>query len=294
VGKSSLLNVLTTAESRVGDYDFTTLNIVPGIMKYRHAEIQVLDMPGIIKGAAKGRGRGREVLSILRAADLICIVIDVFNTNIDGILRELYEGGIRVNCSPPSVKIERKERGGICLSSTVPLTRIEERTIKDILREFGYVNADVVIREDITVDRLIDALSKNRVYVDAMIVLNKIDLVAKEYLEDVRKIYKDWDIVFVSAKEKIGIEELKDKIYRKLNFIGVYLKPQGGKVDMSRPMILRKGARVEDVCRKIHRDFVEKFRYAIVWGRSVKFDGQRVGLDHVVEDGDIISIVIWK
>jgi hypothetical protein len=55
-------------------------------------------------------------------------------------------------------------------------------------------------------------------------------------------------------------------------------------------MIMRRGARVEDVCRKLHREMVEKFRYARVWGKSVKFQGQRVGLGYMLEDGDILTI----
>jgi len=46
------------------------------------------------------------------------------------------------------------------------------------------------------------------------------------------------------------------------------------------------------VCNSLHRDFVERFRYARVWGKSAKFDGQQVGLNHVLEDGDVLSIVV--
>ncbi|MBD3188442.1 GTP-binding protein, partial [Candidatus Bathyarchaeota archaeon] len=77
VGKSTLLNELTggRTDSKVGAYDFTTLNCIPGMMTVKKVDIQLLDLPGIIIGASQGRGRGREILSALRAVDLIVIII---------------------------------------------------------------------------------------------------------------------------------------------------------------------------------------------------------------------------
>jgi ribosome-interacting GTPase 1 len=69
------------------------------------------------------------------------------------------------------------------------------------------------------------------------------------------------------------------------------MKPQGEDADLEEPMILRRNATVEDVCRKLHREFVEKFRYARIWGEFVKHAGQRVGLHYKVHDGDLISII---
>ncbi|MEE3418834.1 MAG: TGS domain-containing protein, partial [Methanosphaera sp.] len=56
----------------------------------------------------------------------------------------------------------------------------------------------------------------------------------------------------------------------------------------------RKGSTIEDVAHKLHRDFVKNFKYAKVWGKSVKFPGQKVGLEHVLEDHDIVRIIIKK
>ncbi|MDI6701920.1 OBG GTPase family GTP-binding protein [Methanothermobacter wolfeii] len=293
VGKSTLLNELTNAESKVGEYQFTTLEIVPGVMEYRGAQIQIFDIPGIITGASRGRGRGREILSVARSADLIVIVLDVFNTeHMDIIMRELRDVGIRPDETPPDVTVKRRKLGGVKLSSTVELTHLDERIIRSVLNEYGIHNADVLIREDITVDQFIDVLEANRVYIPTLKVINKIDLVDESYLEEIRKRFPN--ALFISADKHLNIDKLKDEIFDRLGLIRIYMKPQGEKADYDEPLIVKDGSTVADVCQKLHRDFLRKFRHARVWGSSVKFDGQKVGLDHVLRDEDVLRIIIKK
>ena len=95
VGKSTLLNKLSQAHARVEAWPFTTLTVVPGMMDYQGAKIQIFDLPGIIEGAAIGRGRGLEVLSATRVADLLVLMVDVKTKNkILNILKELKEVGV--------------------------------------------------------------------------------------------------------------------------------------------------------------------------------------------------------
>jgi hypothetical protein len=69
VGKSSLLNELTGTESEAAAYEFTTLTCIPGVIHYNDAKIQLLDLPGIIEGAAQGKGRGRQVRHVCLAPE---------------------------------------------------------------------------------------------------------------------------------------------------------------------------------------------------------------------------------
>ena len=293
VGKSSILNSLTGKEAEIAEYQFTTLDVIPGILEHKGAKIQILDMPGIIEGASKGRGRGREVITAARASDIILLVGDVYNHRIDMIERELHSAAIRVNMSPPNITLNQSNRGGIKVRSTVELTKLDEKSVQEIIRAYGIVNGTVVFREDCSADELVDFLAGNRVYIPGITIINKFDL-GYPGLERRLGKHVNGEYLPVSVKEERGIEELKDLIYDTLGFIRVYMKPQGGKADLEEPLVILDGSTVQTVCEHLHRDFVRMFRYALVWGKSAKYPGQSVGLGHELCDGDVLSIIIRK
>jgi len=107
-------------------YEFTTLTTVPGQLVYNGAKIQILDLPGIIQGAKDGKGRGRQVIAVAKTCHLIFIVLDVNKPLTDKkiIENELEGFGIRINKEPPNIVFKKKDKGGINITSTVPLTHI--------------------------------------------------------------------------------------------------------------------------------------------------------------------------
>ncbi len=290
VGKSTLLNKLTDANSRVADYEFTTLEVIPGVMNYKGTRIQILDIPGVISGASSGKGRGKEVMSIVRTSDLILILLDIKKTGqLAQILTELYDVGIRLNESPPDVRIRKTSRGGVTVTSSRKLRNIERKTIMEILNVNGIHNAEVTVREDVSSDRFIDAIMANRTYIPGIIALNKIDLIETKEVDRIRADIPD--SIAISAENNINLDRLREEIFKKLNLIRIYMRPRGGKPDYREPLILKKNSSVEDACKKIHRRFLSKFRYAFVWGSSAKFPGQRVGLSHKLKDKDVLTII---
>ncbi|UCE91187.1 MAG: GTP-binding protein [Methanobacteriota archaeon] len=295
VGKSTLLNKITNADSEVAAYHFTTLTVVPGEMEHRGAKIQVLDLPGLIKDASKGKGRGKEVLSVVRSADLILLMIDVFETNLDVLVEELRTANLRLNQRPPDIVVSRRNRGGIGVSFTTPKPSLDEDLVRDMMNEYGYINADIVIREDVDEDQLIDHISGNRIYIPGIVAVNKIDLVSEEYLRQLKeKKLGGWKVVPISAEEDIGLDELRDCVFDSLRLIRVYMKPQGKEADMVEPLVIRAGSDIGAVCDSIHRDFRRNFRYAQVWGESARFPGQIVGLEHEVVDQDVITLIVRR
>ncbi len=283
VGKSTLLNRLTNAESKVAEYDFTTIDVIPGMLDYKGAKIQILDIPGLVEGAASGKGRGKEILSVVRNADLVLIMADVKKPGRAEIIRkEFCNAGFRLNQKRPDVKIEKTNTGGLNIGSTVKLKRIGQDEIKSILHEFKILNADILIRENITADQLIDCIMKNRVYVPALVILNKIDLDGKPAPGE--------NTVAISAKNGTGIEELKGIIWRKLNLIRIYMKRAGKEPDLREPFIFRKGSTIRSVCNYIHGELAKDFSFARIWGPTARFPGQKVGLNRVLRDRDIVEL----
>jgi uncharacterized protein len=291
VGKSTLLNALTDAESKTASYAFTTVTVVPGMLEHKNAKIQILDLPGIIRGASKGVGRGREVISVLRQADLVLIVLEPNKAaeQFDALKKEAYDSGIRLNELPPDVRITKDSKGGLTIYRTVK-TDLDNKTIEAILREFKIANATVIIRQDITVDQLIDVIEGNKIYTKRVVAMNKIDTIdSDEGNKLVEKVGADLGI---SAASHYNIEKLKDMIFDELGFIRIYLKEVGKKPDMDIPLVLTGKVTVRSVCNSLHREFESKFRFARIWGLSAKFDGQKVNLDHQLIDNDILEITL--
>ena len=107
VGKSTLLQTLTDTKSEVAAYEFTTLTCIPGIIHYKEAKIQLLDLPGIIEGAAEGRGRGRQVIAVAKGVDLVLMVVEANKAEDQRrkLTIELEKVGIRLNNTAPDVQI---------------------------------------------------------------------------------------------------------------------------------------------------------------------------------------------
>ncbi|WP_248516122.1 OBG GTPase family GTP-binding protein [Salinarchaeum laminariae] len=297
VGKSTLLNALTNAESEVGSYEFTTLDVNPGMLDYRGASIQLLDVPGLIEGAAGGRGGGQEVLSVVRSADLIVYVLSPFELQqYDLLADELYNNKIRVDQEPPRVSVTGKGKGSIDITASVDLD-LDEETVVDVVREHGYVNADVVINEQVGIDRLIDGVMENREYVDSLTVVNKADLIDPSYVDTVKEGLRERDIdpeaaIFISAEEDKGLDSFKERLWEELGLIRVYMDKPGRGVDYDEPLVLREGQTVEDAVEKL--GFDDRYRMSRVTGPSAQHDEQQVGLTHELQDEDVLRLVLRK
>ncbi len=125
-----------------------------------------------------------------------------------------------------------------------------------------------------------------------LLVANKTDLVAG--IEDDLAAFReltgyDYPAIATSAVTGTGLEELARWLFDKLGVVRVYTKIPGQPPDLSRPFTVRRGDTVLDVAFLVHKDIAHGFRYARLWGKEA-FDGQQVGRDHAVVDGDVVEL----
>lgn len=281
-GKSTLINGITNAESKVAPYAFTTVSVIPGMLRYKNAYIQILDVPGLIEGASIGKGRGREVLSVARGADLLVIMSDVKRLSVlDHIISELEGAGIRINKKRPHVRIEKTIAGGLSVRTNFKQD-FDTETVKNVANEFGVKNGEVTLKEKITMDELVDAFSRRIVYKDAIFVVNKADM---------HKGRKYEDLIYISADKGDGVDKLVEIIWQKLNLVSVYLVKKDEKPGHQNPMIMKANDTLAEVCQKIGTEFAASTTLAKIWGNGAKFEGQEMPLSTKVLDGMMIRFI---
>ncbi|XP_027730260.1 developmentally-regulated GTP-binding protein 2 [Vombatus ursinus] len=290
VGKSTFLSLMTSTASEAASYEFTTLTCIPGVIEYKGANIQLLDLPGIIEGAAQGKGRGRQVIAVARTADVVIMMLDATKGEVQRSLleKELESVGIRLNKHRPNIYFKPKKGGGISFNSTVTLSQCSEKLVQLILHEYKIFNAEVLFREDCSPDEFIDVIVGNRVYMPCLYVYNKIDQIS---MEEVDRLARKPNSVVISCGMKLNLDFLLEMLWEYLALTCIYTKKRGQRPDFTDAIILRKGASVEHVCHRIHRTLASQFKYALVWGTSTKYSPQRVGLTHTMEHEDVIQIV---
>jgi ribosome-interacting GTPase 1 len=158
-----------------------------------------------------------------------------------------------------------------------------------ILKEYKVTCCDLILREDITVDQLIDVIEGNRKYMPILYVMNKIDQLTIEELDILDELP---NYVPISSSNQWNIEDLMEEIWDRTSMLRIYTKPRGQAPDYEEPIILHAtNPTVEQFVNRIHRTLMDSFSYAWVWGKSAKFQPQRCGREHVLMDEDIVQIV---
>lgn len=94
---------------------------------------------------------------------------------------------------------------------------------------------------------------------------------------------------FVEIKRDDDLEEIKNNIWDSLGLIRIYCKEPGKKAE-SKPMVLKRDSTVKEAAKRLHKDFLKYFRFARIWGKSAKYNGEKAGFDHKLKDKDVLEI----
>jgi small GTP-binding protein len=222
VGKSSLLQALSEIQIKTGDYPFTTLRPVPALTRIGGVLVQLVEIPGLIGGAAEDRGGGRALLGVLRTVDAI------------------------VYCA----------RAGVDPS--------ELQVVRDEVAAAG-------------IDK------------PAILAVTRADEAGPDSLARISAAMPGVPAIAVSVLDEASLGAFRTAVWGLTGLIRVRLR-KGSETDPE-PMALDAGSTVADVADTVHHELGATFSGARVWGPSARFDGQRVGRDHRVLDGDVVEIL---
>jgi small GTP-binding protein len=128
-------------------------------------------------------------------------------------------------------------------------------------------------------------------FIPLLVVVNKNDdeRTDEDYQALCELMGAEWPLFPISVTSGRNLEELKQVVFERLGIMRVYAKPPGKEPDYSAPFVLKEGSTVAEFAGKVHQDFFENLKAARVWGRGVH-DGQMVGRDHVLHDGDVVEL----
>lgn len=250
-GKSTLHAALTGSKAGVGPFPYTTQAPQPGMCPHEDVQLQLVDLPPISAEFFEPW-----LANTLQPADAALLVIDIGDPDcvehLEAIVRQLETKRISLTNVFSRAERERRHAAAAELSEAPDPFRIELPTL------------------------LVANKTDQR--------FDPADLEVLRELTGVR-----FDALPVSATTGAGLAEIGPFLFRALEIVRVYTKTPGKPADRDKPFTLRRGETVVDVARLVHRDLASQLRYARAWGREV-YDGQQVGPEHAVADGDVIEL----
>jgi len=257
--RSQIMRKLTNVKQEFSDLP------VPGMVRYEDVQIQLVNPPRTLPLS--------KTIGLIRNADEVIIAVNS-KEELISIRNILEENSILLKKPKGKVIIERTRYGmaGIRIVNLGKLLDADEKTVRDYIESFGIKSAIVKIIGEVSIDDIEKSIFETVSYKPTIVVSQE-----NIYVED---------LPIINLNE---IEKLPKIMFDMLEVIRIYTK-EPGEEPTKDPLILKKGSTVLDVARKLHSSLAENFKYARVWGKSVRYQGQKVGPSHVLEDKDIVEI----
>ena len=251
-GKSLLHDRLTGSGARSGPYPFTTQYPEPGMLRWEDVHFQLVDLPAIAAEHPLPWLTGT-----LQSADGCLLVVDL--------------------ADPDCLQHVAAVQAELARRKTTLVTHWPADADADAAADAAGPDDDVFALR-----------------LPTLLLANKADLLdhADTDLEVLAELEEPhFPALLVSAQTGAGLGDVGGWLWRRLGLVRVYTKAPGKPAERSRPFTLRAGEQtVEDAARLVHRDMARTLKYARVWGRSVTADGQHVGREHRLADGDVLEL----
>lgn len=296
VGKSCLMAALTNANVTISPTPYCTREPVPGIMSYMDVQFQMVEAPALMHGSSDGRAWGLQTLGLARNADGLILMVDLSRdpvAQMELVLGELEKTRVLVAKPKGKVDIDRRYAGASLRIILVgKLLGTSMRDVEDLLRSYKIHDAIVRISGEVTLEDVEDAVFESTIYKPTVVVANKLDVKGAERNLRVLKKYLNGKlpVIAVSCERRTGLDALGKAIFEALGVIRIYTKEPGMRVHSDHPFALRRGATVNELAKNIHKELVLNFLFAMVWAKRLRFSPKKVGLNFVLEDGDIVEI----
>lgn len=170
---------------------------------------------------------------------------------------------------------------------------MDEEVVRRILHEYKLFNVEIVLREPVTAEQVIDVIEGTRKYVKCLYVYNKIDLLSLPQLDEIARRPM---AVAVSCTLGLNFDGLLERAWQELALVRSYTKKKGEFPSFEAPVVLttQRGTgetTVENAVLQIHRSLLQEMKCALVWGTSVKQSPQICSIKHLLEDEDVIQVV---
>ncbi|MEM1944725.1 MAG: TGS domain-containing protein [Nitrososphaerota archaeon] len=290
-GKSTLLSTLTNARPAIGAYSLTTVKPAPGMMRYEDVEIQLVELPAILTGDLKETPFTARSIAVARNADLIMLMLDCGGdpvAQLEHVMSLLDESGVVLKEKRSTISVEKKDSGDVRLVIFGNF-RGTLSGVKELLRSIGIRHAVVKVYGDASIADLEEQVLRETVYKKAVLVAGRADLAGPGMLDKLAERVAELGVPLIAVSDK-NIGSIRETIYRSLGVIRIYTQKDG--VVARNPIVIHRDATIQDLAKVIHKDFARNLRYAKVWGRSVRIQGQQVGPGHRLDDGDVVELFL--
>jgi len=296
VGRSSLLAALTAARPQVATYPYATKESVPGMLQFEDLQFQLVELPALVPEKDGSFAFQEGSADTVRNCDGLIIVVDLSADpvqQLDHVVAELARSQVNIAKSESKVSITKTRSGAVQLLTAGRLVDCTRDQIILLLKSYGISSAILRRVGDVSLDDVEEMiLGTGLSYKPTILLANKADLpnASSSAQELIERVGSGLSVLVVSCLTRHGLPALGRRLFEALGIVRIYTKEPNAPSPSPEPFIVKEGTTIGALSRQIHSTLFRQFKYARVWGKSVSYGGERVGIDHVLMDGDTVEI----